>query len=201
MADGTFPQGAAAYEKRGVAVFVPVWHAENCIQCNQCAFVCPHATIRPFAMNAEEAAARSGTDQVHRKDDRQGLRGSTSSPWLSARWTAWDARSASRLARRKPRRRDAIEMVAQESSARSAGGIRLRGRKRLREEGPVRQTAPSREASSSSRCLSSPAPAQDAPRPLTHALSLSCSARACTSPTLPDAPPSGAAPHPQLLTP
>ena len=56
MADGTYPQGAAAYEKRGVAVFVPVWHAENCIQCNQCAFVCPHATIRPFAMNAEEAA-------------------------------------------------------------------------------------------------------------------------------------------------
>ena len=55
MADGTFPQGAAAYEKRGVAVMVPVWHAENCIQCNQCAFVCPHATIRPFALNAEEA--------------------------------------------------------------------------------------------------------------------------------------------------
>ena len=57
MADGTFPQGSAAYEKRGVAVMVPVWHAENCIQCNQCAFVCPHATIRPFAMTAEEAAA------------------------------------------------------------------------------------------------------------------------------------------------
>ena len=56
MADGTFPQGAAAYEKRGVAVMVPVWHPENCIQCNQCAFVCPHATIRPFAMNAKEAA-------------------------------------------------------------------------------------------------------------------------------------------------
>ncbi|MBE6696001.1 MAG: pyruvate:ferredoxin (flavodoxin) oxidoreductase [Ruminococcaceae bacterium] len=54
--DGTFPQGAAAYEKRGVAVDVPVWHAENCIQCNQCAYVCPHATIRPFAMNEEEAA-------------------------------------------------------------------------------------------------------------------------------------------------
>ncbi len=55
--DGTFPQGSAAYEKRGVAVDVPVWHAENCIQCNQCAFVCPHAAIRPFAMNEEEAAA------------------------------------------------------------------------------------------------------------------------------------------------
>ncbi|MGM9680149.1 MAG: pyruvate:ferredoxin (flavodoxin) oxidoreductase [Eubacteriales bacterium] len=56
MADGTMPQGAAAYEKRGVAVSVPLWHEENCIQCNNCAFVCPHAAIRPFAMTAEEAA-------------------------------------------------------------------------------------------------------------------------------------------------
>ena len=55
-ADGTFPQGAAAYEKRGVAVTVPVWNAEKCIQCNMCSFVCPHATIRPFAMSEEEAA-------------------------------------------------------------------------------------------------------------------------------------------------
>ena len=55
-ADGTFPQGSAAYEKRGVAVDVPVWYAENCIQCNNCAFVCPHAAIRPFAMTEEEAA-------------------------------------------------------------------------------------------------------------------------------------------------
>ena len=54
--DGTFPQGAAAYEKRGVAVDVPEWNPENCIQCNQCSFVCPHATIRPFAMTEEEAA-------------------------------------------------------------------------------------------------------------------------------------------------
>ncbi len=56
MEDGTFPQGSAAYEKRGVAVDVPVWHPENCVQCNQCAFVCPHAAIRPFAMTEEEAA-------------------------------------------------------------------------------------------------------------------------------------------------
>ncbi len=54
--DGTFPQGAAAYEKRGVAVMVPEWIPENCVQCNNCSFVCPHATIRPFAMTAEEAA-------------------------------------------------------------------------------------------------------------------------------------------------
>jgi len=54
--DGTFPQGAAAFEKRGVAVFVPEWIPENCIQCNQCSFVCPHATIRPFLMDEAEAA-------------------------------------------------------------------------------------------------------------------------------------------------
>ncbi len=56
IASGQLPQGSAAYEKRGVAVDVPVWHAENCIQCNNCAFVCPHAAIRPFAMTEEEAA-------------------------------------------------------------------------------------------------------------------------------------------------
>ena len=55
-ADGTFPQGSAAYEKRGVAVTVPQWNPETCIQCNNCAFVCPHACIRPFALTAEEAA-------------------------------------------------------------------------------------------------------------------------------------------------
>ena len=55
MADGSFPQGAAAYEKRGVAVDVPTWIPEKCIQCNMCSFVCPHATIRPFAMSEEEA--------------------------------------------------------------------------------------------------------------------------------------------------
>ena len=54
--DGTFPQGSTASEKRGVAVYVPSWNPEACIQCNNCAFVCPHACIRPFAMNEEEAA-------------------------------------------------------------------------------------------------------------------------------------------------
>ena len=55
--DGQFEQGASAYEKRGIAVSVPTWDASTCIQCNQCAFVCPHATIRPFALTEEEAAA------------------------------------------------------------------------------------------------------------------------------------------------
>ena len=54
-ADGTFEQGASAYEKRGVAVSVPEWDSSKCIQCNQCAYVCPHATIRPYALTEEEA--------------------------------------------------------------------------------------------------------------------------------------------------
>ncbi len=54
--DGTWDNGTTFYEKRGVAAFVPVWHMENCIQCNQCAYVCPHATIRPFVLDANEQA-------------------------------------------------------------------------------------------------------------------------------------------------
>ena len=59
--DGTWDNGTAAYEKRGIAVNVPEWKIENCIQCNQCAYVCPHAVIRPFLATEEEAAA-SGVD-------------------------------------------------------------------------------------------------------------------------------------------
>lgn len=61
--DGTFLQGTAAYEKRGIAVNVPEWQADECIQCNQCAYVCPHAAIRPFLLTDEEvAAAPEGTE-------------------------------------------------------------------------------------------------------------------------------------------
>ena len=54
--DGTVPTGTTKYEKRGIAVDVPRWIAENCIQCNQCALACPHAVIRPALVNAEEKA-------------------------------------------------------------------------------------------------------------------------------------------------
>ncbi|MCH4178739.1 MAG: pyruvate:ferredoxin (flavodoxin) oxidoreductase [Megasphaera sp.] len=57
LEDGAYPQGTAAYEKRGVAIAVPEWQAEKCIQCNQCAFVCPHAAIRPILLTDAEAAA------------------------------------------------------------------------------------------------------------------------------------------------
>ncbi len=60
--DGTFPSGTAAYEKRGIAVNIPEWQVDNCIQCNQCSYVCPHAAIRPFLLTDEElAAAPAGT--------------------------------------------------------------------------------------------------------------------------------------------
>ncbi|MDE6127140.1 MAG: pyruvate:ferredoxin (flavodoxin) oxidoreductase, partial [Muribaculaceae bacterium] len=63
--DGTWHNGTAAYEKRGVAAFVPEWIEENCIQCNKCAYVCPHATIRPFVLtDAELAAAPFGEDHT-----------------------------------------------------------------------------------------------------------------------------------------
>ncbi|MCI6640842.1 MAG: pyruvate:ferredoxin (flavodoxin) oxidoreductase [Pygmaiobacter massiliensis] len=66
--DGTFQQGASAYEKRGVAVSVPTWDASKCIQCNQCSFVCPHATIRPYLLDeAEVAAAPAGMKMADTK--------------------------------------------------------------------------------------------------------------------------------------
>ncbi|MDR2908659.1 MAG: pyruvate:ferredoxin (flavodoxin) oxidoreductase [Oscillospiraceae bacterium] len=70
--DGTFPMGSAAYEKRGIAVDIPCWQTENCIQCNFCSYVCPHAVIRPFLLTEEEAkAAPAGTKLV----DATGLPG------------------------------------------------------------------------------------------------------------------------------
>ena len=62
--DGTWAQGTAKYEKRGVAAFVPEWISENCIQCNKCAYVCPHAAIRPFVLDANEMAACPSTDAI-----------------------------------------------------------------------------------------------------------------------------------------
>jgi len=64
--DGTFPAGTTAYEKRGIAVHVPTWLSENCIQCNQCSFVCPHAAIRPYVLTDEELAnAPEGTTTIN----------------------------------------------------------------------------------------------------------------------------------------
>ena len=67
-ADGTFEQGASAFEKRGVAVMVPEWNNTTCIGCNKCAFVCPHATIRPYALSADEKAAAPDCLKVAEKE-------------------------------------------------------------------------------------------------------------------------------------
>ena len=92
-ADGTFEQGASAYEKRGVAVMVPEWNAETCAQCNQCSFVCPHATIRPYLLTEEEAAnAPEGAAIVDKKAGK--ARASTNTPSLFLPSTAWAAASA-----------------------------------------------------------------------------------------------------------
>ncbi len=74
-ADGQFEQGASAYEKRGVAVTVPLWSPDKCIQCNTCSFVCPHATIRPFLLTPEEAeAAPAQTKLLDAKGKAAGLK-------------------------------------------------------------------------------------------------------------------------------
>ena len=81
--DGTMPAGTAQYEKRGTASFVPAWNPENCIQCNQCAFVCPHAVIRPFLATEEEMAhAPKGTKTL--KPIGKGLEGLQYSLQISA---------------------------------------------------------------------------------------------------------------------
>ena len=65
--DGSWQNGTAAYEKRGVEAFVPVWNKDNCIQCNKCAFVCPHAAIRPFVLTDEELAGFNALDTIEMK--------------------------------------------------------------------------------------------------------------------------------------
>ena len=75
--DGTWDAGTAAYEKRGVGAFVPMWKAENCIQCNKCALVCPHAAIRPFVMDEAEAAASPFKEEDKLKAIGKGFEGMT----------------------------------------------------------------------------------------------------------------------------
>ena len=65
--DGTWMVGTAAYEKRGVEAFVPVWNKDNCIQCNQCAYICPHAAIRPFVLTNDELAGFENLDSIEMK--------------------------------------------------------------------------------------------------------------------------------------
>ncbi|WZL73182.1 pyruvate:ferredoxin (flavodoxin) oxidoreductase [Clostridiaceae bacterium 35-E11] len=72
--DGTFPLGTTAYEKRGIAVMIPQWQTDNCIQCNQCAYICPHSVIRPFILNEEEMKNKPETFET-KKAIGKGLEG------------------------------------------------------------------------------------------------------------------------------
>ena len=106
--DGTFPLGTSAYEKRGIAINVPKWLPEKCIQCNLCAYVCPHATIRPFLLTEEENAKKSDTfDTI--KANGKGLE----DLHFSIQITCLDCPGCTSCAKVCPT--DALEMVPQES--------------------------------------------------------------------------------------
>ena len=121
-ADGTFELGASAYEKRGVAVSVPEWDSTKCIQCNQCAYVCPHATIRPFALTADElAAAPAQTKAVDFKVGAKQGRLQVLHGHLPAR-----LHGLRRLHARLPGRR--ADDAAAREPGRSAARVRLHGR-------------------------------------------------------------------------
>ena len=194
--DGQFELGASAYEKRGVAVTVPDWDADKCIQCNNCAYVCPHATIRPFALTEEEATDRSRA--LPRSVRSRPARARASITFTMAVspldcmgcgvcvGVCPDARPSPWFRRRASSTQQEVfdYMVAKVSEKKDMQDSDRQGQ-------PVH----------ASRCLSSPAPAQAAPRLLTPAWSPSCSATACISPTPPAAPPSGAARPLPLPTP
>ena len=159
--NGEWEQGASAYEKRGTAVMVPEWDAEKCIQCNQCAFVCSHATIRPFCLTADEAEAAPASTKL-----------ADTKPKASEYKFTMAVVSAGLHGLRRVRHRlpdqAAIEMKPQESqSAQQAAFDYCVENIRKKDNIPVLfPRFPSRVLSSTSRCLSSPAPAQAAPRPL-----------------------------------
>ncbi len=165
--DGTWDNGTAAYEKRGIAVNVPEWQIANCIQCNQCSYVCPHAAIRPFLATEEEAAA-SGMDWKQAWARPR----STSSACRSRRSTVRAAATASMSAR--PSRR-----LWSCGRSRSSSRSRRTGTTLSRKSATSRLwTRPgrSRTSSSPSRCSSSREPAPVAARRPTSRPSRSSSA-------------------------
>ena len=175
--DGTCPNGSAAFEKRGIAVDVPEWQSENCIQCNRCAIVCPHAVIRPVPMtDAEVAAAPEGTAAI----PMIGLKELKFVMTVST----LDCTGCGACAQVCPGKKGNKALVMKPIDLQRSSS-----------------SQPSRAASSSSPCSSSPAHAQAAARlPMRSSLP-SCSATECSSPTRQAAPPSGALPHRLLLTP
>ena len=188
--DGQFEQGAAAYEKRGVSVSVPTWDASKCIQCNNCAYVCPHATIRPFALTEEEAAKAPAAAKIV---DVKAGKGKGVYKYTMA-VSPLDCMGCGVCVGVCPV--GALTMVGQEEEAAQQDVFDYCVAESLPR--PTCRTTPSRAASSSSPIWSSPAPAPAAPRPAMPVSSPSSSVTGCTSPTPPAAPPSGAV-LPQLL--
>lgn len=185
--DGSFEHGAAAYEKRGVAVTVPQWNEATCVQCNQCAYVCPHATIRPFALTEEEAAAAPASTKL--VDIKAGKARAIYKYTMAV--SPLDCMGCGVCIRRLP------DQVPQDGTAGrgscSAGCIRLLRSKGFREGRHDLHELRKGFASSRSRCLSSPVPAQAVQRPLTPPDHSGLRRPACTSPTLPAVRPFGAA--------
>ena len=142
VADGQWELGASAYEKRGVAVMVPHWDESKCIQCNQCSFVCPHATIRPIVMNADEQAA--APEEMRRIDV---MVPKNSGLTFTMAVSPLDCMGCTNCVKVCPK--GALEMVPQESELDQAPvwggeqGLREEGaRGRQRQGQPVRQAVP-----------------------------------------------------------
>ena len=113
--DGTFPSGTSAYEKRGIAVNVPEWQPENCIQCNQCSYVCPHASIRPFLLTEEELAnAPEGTKTI------QGIPGALKAYKFKIQVSVYDCTGCSNCADVCPSKNKALIMKPLETQLEEA---------------------------------------------------------------------------------
>ena len=107
FADGSVPSGTAAFEKRGIAVDIPAWDASKCMQCNWCSYVCPHAVIRPFVLNAEEAEGFAGIT-IPFKDDAE--------KFFTIGVSAYDCTGCGSCAEVCPARKKALEMVDGETN-------------------------------------------------------------------------------------
>lgn len=186
-ADGVYPAGSAAFEKRGIAITVPQWDGTKCAQCNLCAMVCPHAVIRPIAMNAEEAAAApEGTTMVkHKRADYQ----------YALIVSVLDCTGCASCANVCPTKSLTMKPIASELDRQKIYDALVD----TSENRSCLPTIPS-ACSTESRIWSSPALAQAAARLRMPSWPPSCTATVCTLPMPPAAPPFGAVPHPLLLT-
>ena len=162
--NGEWEQGASAYEKRGTAVMVPEWDAEKCIQCNQCAFVCSHATIRPFCLTADEAANAPESTKLADTKPKAGEYKFTMAV------SPLDCMGCGECVTVCPTA--AIEMKPQESQSEQQAAFDYcveNIRKKDNIPGVVSEVSVKGSQVQPAAALSSPAPALAAPRPLTPA--------------------------------